>query len=59
MRFLNKGKRGKTLLSVKVKKVEHRITWDKTNNSNKKIASGVYFITIVKEGRPEGLKAII
>jgi hypothetical protein len=53
------GKRIKMLFSDNVEKGEHSVTWNKTNNSNHKVANGVYFITIEKESRPEGVKVII
>ncbi len=53
------GKRVKTLLSTDIGKGEHQVVWDKTNNSNRKVTKGVYFITIDKENKKEGLKVII
>ncbi|MEO0114721.1 MAG: FlgD immunoglobulin-like domain containing protein [candidate division WOR-3 bacterium] len=53
------GKRVKTLISTNVEKGEHQVTWDKTDNSNRKVAKGIYFITITKEGETERLKVTI
>lgn len=53
------GKRVKTFLSNNVEKGEHQVIWDKTDDSNRKVASGVYFISIEKENRLEGLKVVI
>ncbi len=53
------GKRVETLISKKVEKGEHQVTWDKTDNSNRKVACGIYFIEINKENRTERLKVTI
>lgn len=53
------GKLFKSLFSGNVEKGENLITWDKTDNSNQKVAKGIYFITIDKENKPEGLKVIL
>lgn len=53
------GKRVKTLISEEVQKGEHRVIWNRTDNSNRKVASGIYLITIDKENTPERLKVII
>ncbi len=53
------GKRMKTLLSANVEKGEHQILWNMTDNSNRKVASGIYIITVDKENKTERLKAII
>jgi hypothetical protein len=53
------GKPVKTLLADNIEKGEHRILWDKTDNSLRKIPCGIYFITIDNEGKPERVKVVI
>jgi hypothetical protein len=53
------GKMVKTLISEEVQKGDHRVIWNRTDNSNRKVASGIYLITIDKENTPERLKVII
>lgn len=53
------GKQIKTLLSGKVEKGEHQVLWDMKDNSNRKIASGIYIITVEKENKAEHVKVTI
>jgi len=45
--------------SENIGKGEQQIIWNKTDNSNRRVADGVYFIAIEKENKPERVKVII
>lgn len=53
------GKRTKILHIENVSKGEHEVTWDKIDDYNRRISSGIYFIAIEKENKLERYKVII
>ena len=53
------GKKVKSLFSGNVEKGDHQIIWNKADNSNCQVASGIYFITIEQGNKPDRLKVII
>jgi FlgD Ig-like domain len=53
------GNKVKSLFYGKIEKGDHQIIWNKTDNSNCKVASGIYFVTIEQGNKPERLKVII
>lgn len=52
------GRKIKELIDGKVCSGEHKITWDKTDNKNQKVAAGVYFCRL-ETGKTGIIKKVV
>ncbi len=43
----------KTIFSGEIERGNHNFVWDKTDNENKNVQKGVYFVGIRREGEPK------
>ena len=53
------GKEVKTLLNESLRSGKYELTWDGTDNHNKKVSSGIYLINMVSGVFSKSIKSVL